>query len=125
MNYSTFLKILRKLFLDVVHMFFHKKRPKISLLIPFSTTDPVRKKSFKWLLRYWRHELPDAEIIVGESRSPVFCKGEALNDAVERSSGKVLVVLDADTYISGKVIEYCADRILEEECYGNHLWYVP
>jgi len=100
-------------------------RPKISLLIPFSSKDPVRKKSLKWLLKYWRYELPDAEIIIGKSRSKVFCKGEALNDAASRSTGKILVVLDADAYLDGKVIDRCADRILEEIEYGNRLWYVP
>lgn len=101
------------------------KRPKISLLIPFSTEDKARHKNFKWLLRYWKYELPDAEIIVGKSRSRIFCKGEALNDAFEKSTGKVLVVLDADAYLPGKIITHCADRILEEQKYGNNLWFVP
>lgn len=105
------------------HPHHHQPRPKISLLIPFSTGDRWRKNSFEWLLKYWRHELPDAEIIIGKSRSRVFCKGEALNYAVKKSRGKVLVIMDADAYIPGKVIEYCADRILEEQ--EHHLWYVP
>lgn len=101
----------------------HYERPKISLLIPFTTKSAERKAEFKWLLKYWRHELPDAEIIVGESHNKVFCKGEALNQAARKSTGKVLVILDADAYISGRVIERCANRILEEM--QDHLWYVP
>lgn len=100
-------------------------RPKISLLIPFSTQDPIRERSFKWLLKYWLHELPDAEIIIGRSKSRVFCKNEALNDAARRSRGKVLVILDADAYLSGRIIHRCADRMLEEQKRGNNLWYVP
>lgn len=101
------------------------KRPKISLLIPFSSKDSIRKRNFKWLLRYWKHELPDAEIIIGKSNDKIFCKGNALNNAYLESRGKVVVILDADAYLSGKVIEKCADRILEEQKYGNNLWYVP
>ena len=101
----------------------YEERPKISLLIPFTTKNAERKAEFEWLLKYWKHELPDAEIIVGESHSRVFCKGEALNHAVRKSTGKVLVVLDADAYISGRVIERCTNRILEEM--QDHLWYVP
>lgn len=103
----------------------HDNRPKLSLLIPFSTKDPVRKKHFRWLVKYWAHELPGAEIIVGHSESEIFCKGEALNDAVRKSTGKVLVILDADAYMDGSVLDRCADRILEELHHGNHLWYVP
>jgi hypothetical protein len=102
-----------------------KPQPKISLLIPFSSNNPIRKVAFHWLLKYWRHELPDAEIIIGHSNSKIFCKNEALNDAARQATGKVLVILDADAYLCGSVIERCADRILEELKYGNHLWYVP
>lgn len=98
-------------------------RPKISLIIPFSSKNLLRRATFKWLLEYWRHELPDAEIVIGHSKSRVFNKGRALNQAVRKSHGNVLVIIDADAYMSGKVIERCADRIIEE--LHNHLWYVP
>lgn len=102
------------------------KRPKISLLIPFSSSkSKVRKATFKWLIKYWEHELPDAEIVIGRSNSKVFCKGEALNDAARRATGKTLVILDADAYINGSVLEYCADKILEDLSHGHHLWFVP
>lgn len=118
----TCLEILKAFFLK---MFFwrHKPRPKISLLIPFSSKDPIRKRNFKWVLEYWKHELPDAEIVIGKCSSKIFCKGEALNHAAKKSTGKVLVIIDADAYISGTIIDHCADRILEE--LDNHLWYVP
>lgn len=103
----------------------HPHRPKVSILIPFSSKDKVRIETFKWLLKYWKHELPDAEIIIGKSHSKVFCKAEAFNDAAKRATGKVFVILDADAYLYGKIITKCADRILEELKHGNHLWYVP
>lgn len=126
------MKSLRRFFRDKLLAFFNKmffilkkKRPKISLLIPFSSDSKIRKETFKWLVEYWRGELPDAEIIIGHQRSRIFCKGEALNNAVRRSTGRVLVILDADAYMYGDVISCCADRILEELDFGNHLWYVP
>lgn len=99
------------------------RQPKISILIPFVTEDPYRQKVFNWLLKYWKKELPDAEVIVGHSHSKPFCKNEALNDAFRRSTGKVIVMMDADAYIQGKIIEKCADMILEN--LDNHLWFVP
>jgi glycosyltransferase involved in cell wall biosynthesis len=109
-----------KAFLHRLHII---KRPKISLLIPFSSKEPIRVGHFEWLLKYWKHELPTAEIIIGKSKSKVFCKGEALNDAFHKSSGKILVILDADAYLSGKVIDQCATRMLDD--LENNLWYVP
>jgi len=99
------------------------KQPKVSLLIPFSTKSKKREEGFKWLLDYWKHELPYAEVIIGRSYSEPFCKGEALNDAARRATGKILVTLDADAYLYGSVIENCTNRILEEM--DSHLWYVP
>lgn len=110
-------------FYKIIKGFFCPERPKISILIPFSTKDTYRRKVFKWVLKYWKNELPDAEIIVGRSHSKPFCKNEALNDAFRRSTGKVIVMMDADAYIDGEVIEKCADLILEN--LDNHLWFVP
>ncbi len=122
---KRFFKYLQIFFIKFILSGSEKKRPKISILIPFSTTCPIRQKSFKWLLAYWRHELPHAEIIIGRSSSKIFCKGEALNDAARRATGKVFVILDADAYMYGSVLDRCADRIMEELSHGNHLWYVP
>lgn len=102
-----------------------KKEYKISLLIPFSSGSFIREHTFQWLLRYWKHELPQAQICIGRSNSKIFCKGKALNHAAKKAKGKILVVLDADTYFDGEVINRCADRILEEIAAGNRLWYVP
>lgn len=97
-------------------------RPKISLLIPFSSTDPARRANFDWLQEYWKYELPEAEVIIGTSKSQVFCKAEALNDAARRSVGKILVIMDADAYMTGSAVRQAADLILEER---NNLWLIP
>jgi hypothetical protein len=123
MNYLTYLRNL-VVFL-IRGPFRRRKHPKISILIPFSSNDSVRVAAFEWVIRYWRAELPEAEIIVGKSRGRVFCKGEALNNAYKKAKGKVIAIIDADAYLPGEVINGCADRILEELEYDCHLWYVP
>lgn len=117
-----FLKMLSEIFFPLV---FRRKKPTISLLIPFSSTDPLRRRNFEWLLQYWKHELPEAEVIIGKSKSKVFCKGEALNHAAKKSRGKILVILDADAYINGSVLRECANNILSSIEDGYPLWYVP
>lgn len=127
MNSGTFLKklgvFLVRSFLE--HWRLTNTRPKISLLIPFASKDPVRKKSLQWLLDYWQHEIPDAEIIIGHSKGDVFCKGEALNNAAQRATGEIFVILDADAYISGEIITKCADRIIHAAKHGHRMWFVP
>lgn len=123
MNFLTYLTKLLGFFLRFFFPEEQTKDPKISIIIPFSSSDPIRVANFKWLYKYWEKELPDSEIIIGTSSGEVFCKGEALNNAVRQSKGKVLVIMDADAYISGEVINYCADSILK--FIDNKLWYVP
>lgn len=105
----------------------HKKphRPKISIIIPYGGRDRQRRTTLRWLIRYWLHEIPDAEIIIGFSRHRPFVKTEAFNNAVRRSRGKILALLDADAFISGEPIVKAAHKILEELKRGHHLWYVP
>jgi hypothetical protein len=126
MNFLTFFKKLRNVLLkfkSFLMKILKKKQPKISIIIPFSSTDPYRQANFKWLLEYWKRELPDAEIIVGTSDSEIFCKGEALNNAVLKSKGKILAIVDADAYIRGSVLTECADNMLADP--KANLWYVP
>ena len=123
-----FIKIIYKLVKKAWGVFSYVEtcdRPKISLLIPYTSTSALRDRTFKWLLEYWKNELPDAEIVIGKSKGKIFCKPEAFNYAAKRATGKVLVLLDADAYMYGSVLDRCADRILEELAEGNHLWYVP
>jgi predicted glycosyltransferase involved in capsule biosynthesis len=112
---------LIKLYIFIISFFI--PAPKISILIPFRTDNPERKKVFRWVLKYWKHQIPDAEIIIGKSRSKVFCKTEALNRAAVRSRGQVLVILDADAYMYGSIVEKCANKILEDS--NDRLWFIP
>lgn len=119
MSYSMRWKKLKHFLLN----YCVEERPKISILIPFKGGAPDRERSFKWVLAYLRHFLPDAEIVIGRSNSKPFSKTQALNHAARRAHGKVLVILDADAYFDTKVIERCADRILEDP--NDRLWFVP
>lgn len=119
-----FLKRLKGYFRKLYNKLRGRKPPqtKISLLIPFRANDPQRLRVFKWLLEYWKHELPDAEIIIGRAKGQPFSKTRALNNAAKKATGQVLVILDADAYIPGRVIQECADMIVESP---YPLWFVP
>ncbi len=112
-------------------MFWQKSRPhsgpEISLLIPWANPDRERSRSFAWLRRYWRHELPNAEVVVGQGWGRPFSKTSAFNDAARRSSGRVLVLIDADAYLPGSALRHAARRILDdlEADEPLHTWFIP
>src|SRR6185437_3481241 len=98
---------------------------KITLLVPFRADNPQRAKVWQWLMRYWKHELPDAELIVCTDDSRPFCKAAAFNRGFETAKGGIIVLLDADCYIRGPVIQDCAHKIWSSARRGIPLWYVP
>lgn len=97
----------------------------ISLLVPFRAEDAQRAEIWAWLKKYWSYELRGAEIVMGRSNSKPFCKTCAVNDAASRAHGDTFVILDADCYFDGSVIQRVADRIAEVERRGHAVWFVP
>ena len=101
----------------------------ISIIIPFRApdNDDQRAKNFEWLKRYWKAQLPGAEIIHGEDNETCrpFSKSVAVNNGVCKSHGDVLVIVDADGYIPADSIVYCAEEIREAEARDHRLWFVP
>jgi predicted glycosyltransferase involved in capsule biosynthesis len=55
--------------------------------------------------------LPEAEIIVGDAPGDPFSKTCAVNAAFRKSTGDVLVMIDADCYVDAAVILSCASEI--------------
>lgn len=112
----------------LAYVFINRRRKPgygISLLVPFRADNERRQETWNWLRLYWEHELPGAEIIVSPDDHIPFCKTAAVNKAADKAKGDVLVILDADCYLSGDVIEYCANEIRKERKRGNRLWFMP
>ena len=102
-----------------------KKGSGISLLVPFRTDNGRRAETWAWLAKYWAYELPGAEIIMGTDSHTPFSKTSAVNDAASRATGDVLVILDADCYLSGDVVVNAAETIRSEATNRRRLWYMP
>lgn len=104
---------------------FKKRRPRISLLVPFRADDWGRLENWQWLKKYWELHLPDAEIVMGRDRGHPFSKTAAVNYAAKRAKGRYFVILDADAYLDPESIKLAVDRIERAERHGHHLWYIP
>jgi len=105
----------------------------ISLLVPFRADNAPREELWDWLARYWRHELPNCEIVIGRDRTSSgrhrhkipFSKTVAVNDAFAHAHGDIIVILDADTYIPGHVVSHAAERLRRARTIGLKEWFVP
>lgn len=102
-----------------------RKGRKISLLVPYRDDGSRRSATWNWLSKYWEHELPGANIVIGHNGHVPFCKTMAVNDAFIHSKGDVVVILDADCYIPGAVILEAAKSIRQARRKGRKLWFVP
>ena len=103
------------------------KRPQISILMPFRADPraPERVEIFNWVLDYWHNAMPDTEIVVGRSKSKIFSKTEAVNDAARRAKGRIFIILDSDAYMRPEILQDCADQIDRATARGQKLWFIP
>lgn len=64
-------------------------------------------------------------MVVGEDFQTPFCKTAAVNDAFSKTTGDIVVILDADCYIDPEVILSCAAKIRAARNAGHKLWFIP
>ena len=94
----------------------------ISFLIPFRDADGTRTAGMEWIVARWRTRYPDAEfILASDDGIDPFCKSMAVNRAFARSTGGIIVILDADTWVLDAPFR-AALRAVES---GRAPWAVP
>lgn len=97
----------------------------ISLLVPFRDDDGTRTPAYSWLIRYWRAQLPGAQIVTGTDDGIPFSKTIAFNNARSKATGDIIALIDADCYLDWKVLLRCARDIRRERRKGRRLWFIP
>lgn len=102
-----------------------RKKPAISIIIPFRDDGEHRSRVLHWLKRYWAYHLPEAEIVIGEDDGTPFSKAAAINEAASRACGRVFVIADADACIDAHHVRECAARILRARKHHHRLWFIP
>lgn len=100
----------------------------IALLIPFRDDHAIgRGANWDWLHRYWSHELPGAQLVIGADEGDPFSKTCAVNMAFRHADpdNDIIAMVDADCYIAAEVILSCAAAIREARRWHEPLWFVP
>lgn len=126
------LKLAERFLQFALSFFCHREKHRgegISVIIPFRSSHnyPRQDRNFRWLKKYYAYQLPGAEVIVGhDHRTDLsFSKSAAVNDGVRKSTGDILVIVDADGYVPIEAILFCAHEIRRARSRGHRLWYVP
>jgi hypothetical protein len=71
-----------------------------SVIVAFRDDDGTRTRLWDLVRERFERLLPEAEIVVGTDDSVPFNKCRALNEAARKASGEVLILTDADTWVS-------------------------
>jgi hypothetical protein len=72
----------------------------VSLVVPWRSGDPWRERIWTWCRTYWEATWPEFELIECDSEDEPFTRGRSLNAGVEKASGEILVLADADTVVA-------------------------
>lgn len=81
------------------------RRVNVSLLVPWRPdSSPARAEAWNWLKARWTALLP-VELVEGTCEGEPFSKTQAVNDAYLKSSGDVLIVADADSWMAPEGLE--------------------
>jgi glycosyltransferase involved in cell wall biosynthesis len=83
----------------------------ISLLVPYRGDKAERTRNWSWLRSYWQTYLPKAEIIEHDAGGRLFWKTKTLNECFAKSTGDVVVTMDADFWLPAHEIQLAAEMI--------------
>ncbi len=93
----------------------------VSVIVPFNEDGAERSANWSWVERRLRHFHPHFEVIVSSDEGERWSKGRAVAAGVERASGTVLVVMDADVFVDPFTLETALTVVRS----GAHPWVVP
>lgn len=94
----------------------------VSVLVPWEAdTDGPRQKAWNWLARHYATAHPDYEIVIGECKLPEWHKGSAVNDALGRCHGEIIVVADADCLLDPEALREAVALVAARQA----PWVVP
>lgn len=69
----------------------------LSVLIPYQPDGGPRDEALSFVLRFYKHILPSADICIGEiGADEPFSRSRAINRAASRASGSIFIIADGD-----------------------------
>jgi hypothetical protein len=93
---------------------------KVDVLIPWwERSGPERERSRDWVLRQWHGAPAHYRVRLANGSTEQWCKADAVAQQLERCSGDVVIVADADVWCRGihRAVQHVAD--------GQVPWAIP
>lgn len=110
-------------------MWFKRTTPVLSILVPFRSDHAERARNWRWLKKYYKYWLPEAEIVIGTDkwswRKKPFSKTVAVNRAALKAKGQIFLILDADAFLEWTDVLKCVEKIRRATRRGEKLWLTP
>ncbi|OZB98372.1 galactosyltransferase-related protein [Paenibacillus sp. XY044] len=92
----------------------------LSILIPYQPDGGPRDEALSFVLRFYRHILPAADICIGEiGTGEPFSRSRAINRAASRASGSIFIIADGDIIYDPQLV-FDSVRLIEQ---GR--WVIP
>jgi hypothetical protein len=76
----------------------------VSIIIPFQTDNGPRDEVFRWVVKFYEKEMPEAEVCIGYTDGDEINKSKAINLAVKNSTRDILIIADADVVYDKEII---------------------
>jgi hypothetical protein len=84
----------------------------ISVVVPFNAGNRERDRNWAWVRARYEHLHPTWELVEHADTGSEWSKGRAVRAAVDQAAGDLLVIADADVFISAQVL-YDAANLVE------------
>lgn len=87
-------------------------RPRVAVVVPWAGDCPYRVAAWHYIRQWYRSYYPSWEVVRGEGRKgSLWCKAEAVADALHQTSADILVIADADCIAPdiGRAVKEVAD----------------
>lgn len=72
--------------------------PGVSVVVPWRPGCPHREAAWEWVRRSYAERHPEWEVVEGRHDEGPWCKAAAVGDALQRTTGQILVIADADVW---------------------------
>jgi pyruvyltransferase len=76
-----------------------KNKAKISIVIPFKSSDKHRNSLLDFSINRYNNIIPQAEIVIGENEEDEWIKSKAVNSAVKLAKGEIIIIVDCDVIV--------------------------
>jgi hypothetical protein len=95
------------------------KLESVSILIPYRPDNGPRDQAFKWVKKYYKALMPEAELCIGSCKYRIFSRAQAINDAAAKATGNIFVIADSDIFYDPNIIEASINLL------DQYPWVIP